>query len=1086
MTRESKDPVELDDCDPAAKTVTDTLADSSKSRESSRAGLSTDDAVLVPDVCLGLREDDRYLKSTLPKKGLTDSVKTSRSRKMLRFLREARVTGQLEHPNITPIYELGRTKSGELYYTMRFISGDTLGKRLAACSGLGERLGLLGAFWNVCNAITYAHSRGVVHRDIKPSNVILGDHGQAVVVDWGVAKIGGGKDDSWVDGKMGMDRLGTSEHATVDGTLVGTPSCMSPEQASGQTEKVDERSDVWALGVMLYQMLVGKRPFVGHNWVDVVDRIIDGRFLSVRLASPEAPAELAAVVKKALQKNPDDRYQNAAEMTEEINAYMTGGRVQAYSYSSWEMFRRFAAKNKKLFVAGGLALASIVIALVVVSFSLRAESHARRSAELAQLQEQEATRIASFHLAYAQADKADKLLREGRSLSAGIYAAASLFSNPAHPMAPGYDAGFGQVNPASKSTLLRSASLLYRISFLPRVGLDKVIELAAVVNAVDVSSDGCRIATGDDDGRITIWDVEKKQKLRFLQASSVPIYSVACSPSEDWIVGGGRDGFVRLWDARSGKLLQEMRGAESSVMAMSFSPDGRTLVTGSRSGVLHVWDLTTGRQLTQISTQGGRTAAVVFSPSGQTIFSGGSDGVIRTWALDGTPGPVREGHFGDILSLRFSPDGEVFASAGKDGKVIVWEPETWKKLRSLDAQQEGVTCLGFSSDGQKIATAGYTNNIMLFDRKTGERQTVLDAHEGFVKELAFSSDGQFLVSASYDRTVKIWRLSAPRPLTRMTGHRAIIHSLDISGDGRFLVTSGWDETARVWDLATGAALHVLRGHKQLVTRVRFAPNSRTVATVGRDQTVRLWDALTGDCLSVWRPEGTGCIDVAFSPDGKLVALAGVDGLIRLLQVKDGRNVAIFRGHGKMVRGVAFSPDGLRLASGACDGLGKIWSISTGQEEISLKGHSDWVSDISFSPDGKRVVTAGKDSLVIVWDARSGKRQLTLRGHRQWVNEVAWSPDGRLLATASDDKTVRVWSSQDGRPLLIINGESEMVDIDFTPDSEYLAVGDDDTAWIYPMDFSYTKRSPAQLLQDAEQRAGAKLDGFELIMQRGEI
>ncbi len=343
-----------------------------------------------------------------------------------RFLREARLTGQLEHPNIVPVYELGTRADGTLYYTMKVVRGRNLASALESVKGDGlrARMKFISHYADLCDAIAYAHSRGVIHRDIKPENVMVGEFGETVVLDWGLAKPKHAKDLRGDEAAVADDPghastrttdAGRGLAATDDGTLLGTPMYMSPEQAQGDLESIDERSDVWALGVVLYEILTGEVPFNGKTAVDLLLKIVNGGFEPVNAICPEAPPELAAIAEKALSRNPDDRYADARAMAEEVRSYMTGGRVQAYNYRAWTLVKRWAGKHKAALVVAALGLVAL-IALGIVSYVQIADERDRAMAA-------EAEAITQMHAtkqALARAEVAETEAKHSRDSAEGL------------------------------------------------------------------------------------------------------------------------------------------------------------------------------------------------------------------------------------------------------------------------------------------------------------------------------------------------------------------------------------------------------------------------------------------------------------------------------------------------------------------------------------------------------------------------------------------------------------------------------------------------------------------------------------------
>jgi tRNA A-37 threonylcarbamoyl transferase component Bud32/tetratricopeptide (TPR) repeat protein len=291
-----------------------------------------------------------------------------------RFLREARVTGQLEHPAVVPVYELGRRRDGTLYFTMQRVKGRTLAQALADARSLEGRLAFVPDLLTVCRAIASAHYRGVIHRDLKPQNIMLGSRGETFVMDWGLARVLGRPESQERPISLAPDLTSGTEAGPV-----GTPSYMSPEQAWGEREQIDQKSDVWGLGALLFELLTGRAPFVGPSPWEVLAEVRSDAAPKVLSVEPEAPPELAAICDRALQRRKEDRYESAEAMAKDLEAWLAGQRVSAYEYTVREVVRRLVRRHRALSGVAAAALAGLLVVASVTGWRIRKERDEARA-----------------------------------------------------------------------------------------------------------------------------------------------------------------------------------------------------------------------------------------------------------------------------------------------------------------------------------------------------------------------------------------------------------------------------------------------------------------------------------------------------------------------------------------------------------------------------------------------------------------------------------------------------------------------------------------------------------------------------------
>jgi WD40 repeat protein len=996
----------------------------------------------------------------------------------VRFLREARVTGLLEHPNVVPVYELGVRADGTLYYTMRLVHGRTMAQALKACQGLRDRLKLLSHFADVCHAVAYAHSRGVIHRDLKAENVMLGEFGETVVLDWGLAKVAGQSDIRERDLKRDGELLqAAAAGLTVEGSLLGTPDHMSPEQARGTLEEIDERSDVWALGTVLYEILTGRRPFIAPSPLEVIRKVLHEQAAPPRQIEPAVPSELESVCLKALAKEKASRYATAGELAREIESYQSGEKVVAHEYSAWEHLRRFATKKRPVIVAAAVVALVTVGALVGVTRALAREKVARG-------REAEQRLLANYHLSEAFHEKAVRLGRSGAYLSAGVYAAASLLHNPANPLAPEHRADFEPAHPEAGKLAVEAASWAWVSGVRATLTHERTIVAGQSVCGVAISRDGLLLAGAACDSGAWVWDAATGATLLTVPGGPGGTTAVAFAPDGATLATATEGGDVKLWSLADGRLQQTLHGHTASAADVAFSWDGKVVASASRDGTVILWNAANGARLRTLAERGGVVHSLAFAVPAEVLATGSRDAAVRLWnPKTGRLLRTLTGHAGVVRGVALSPDGRRVASASYDRTAKVWDTLDGRLLFTAQDFEDEVLSTAFSSDGKLLAVGSWDRSVGLYDAATGKLLQRLEGHTAAVWDLAFAASGSFLASASDDGTVRLWALRRPAPGLCAPG-QGYIWSSSFSPDGHTVAIGSADRALRLWDTATGTLLDTFVGHGDTVADVAFSPDGTLVASASFDSTVRIWDAASGTLRRVLSGHGNFVRSVAFSPDGRVLASGSYDRTVILWDTATGRRLATLSGHAARVRRVAFSPDGNLLASGGDEPVIYLWNPHTSAKIGEVRSDGEPFTGFAFSHGGGLLATAGAKGTARVWELKAARWRSSFSWDEQALNTVTFSADDRLLLAAGDDRRVVFWSLADARARLVLETAQSVVTVQVSPDGRTVVVGDGETARMYPVDPDAVLGAPAALLQRASVAAGLALDGFNLVPPQG--
>lgn len=961
-----------------------------------------------------------------------------------RFLQEARITGQLEHPSIVPMYELGYREDGNLYYTMKLVRGNSLYEALKICSNLPERLALLTHFKDLCNAIAYAHSRGVIHRDIKPMNVMVGEFGETVVIDWGIAKIRGGQDIH----ARGMSRtIERSEFETAGsmmtqaGTAMGSPYYMPPEQAWGKVDQIDERSDVYSLGAALYHIVSGKPPYADGNVREFFKKVGKEPPKPVTELEPEAPPELIAIVDRAMQADPAKRYQTARDMAKDVEGFMSGSFVGAYRYSFKDYLKRFIQRHKAILsvaTAAVLILAvGAVYSYVSIRHQMRIAEDERDKAEAAEVVAVAAKEDAQNQLYYANISLAEQYIEENNMAEARELLASSpvqyrnwewgrlLFMANADRMTLPLNARFASFCAPGR---LAIATVYGTVSVhnLTTGGVEQtLVERAGREYAGHFSSDGTHFAMATAGG-VTVWNVVTGETVfTYDDPAGTPNgpLAVTLDRAGGRVAAYGGDGTVRVWDTAGGGLVSSFALEDAGRVLLELSPDGSRVLAAYAifDGMIDLRDAATGESVATHTLDIPLVAhAIAFSPAG-THFAFGTDQGIEVWDAVGFEqiGALDDVRVASNKALGFSPDGGVLVAGSVDGWVRGWDVAAAQPLIEMAAHKDLVDAVAFNPAGTMFVTASRDQSAQLWNTETMRIITTLRGHDEELISAVFSPEGDRLATGSYDDTTKIWDVGSDL-LTADLGKAA----LDTQ---RGLIAARSGGTFAIYNGETGRLVREIPGHQGRVQLVAFAPGGAYLATMANESAgdstadvVRVWDTESGAKQCEIPVGRTGVVRLAVAPDGTRVAARFVNAL-HIYDVGTGTELA----RRDDILNFAYGPDG-RLAVAHANGSVALLSADAAAVDKELTVPASQRVALAFADEGGLLAVGSEGGetggLITLWEPESGNTK-TLAGHTGLVTTLAFSTDGQHLGSGSTDRTVRLWDVASGAGIQTMTGHA---------------------------------------------------------------
>lgn len=947
-----------------------------------------------------------------------------------RFEREVELVGSLRHRGIVPVFDSGNTQ-GKYFFVMEYVRGEILSDYVQK-NKLSLR-GLLSLFSRVCAAIAYAHQKGVIHRDLKPSNILVDDLGEPRIVDFGLAKVGG------PDAEKDLSQL-----MSVTGQIMGTPSYMSPEQAAGNQDRVDMRSDVYSLGIVLFEMVTGTLPYK-------LESTVPESLHAIQFQQPPSPRSLNSkinrdaetIVLKAISKEQSRRYPTAGALGDDIDRYLNGEPIEARRDSLLYLIRKSVAKHFAA-TAAAAALLVLFLAALILGWTLYWSGEKARE-KLAAL---------SRNLAIER-DTAREL--RDNSQQQLYFAQMNLASQ-----ALSDSGGIGRVEELTDLWKPNSTSEKDRIGwewFLLRSRCDleqNRVEFEKQVWAGAISPDGRYFACGGDSKNIIVQPMDGSADKADLGAHRQHIRAVAWSPDGRFLATGSPDGTVFIFDTRSRKKFRDFR-FDGQVLAISWHPRQPIISVGCRDQVVAFKNVETGKTIACDEKALHSVQALAHSPDGKLLAIGnwGLKENLEIWDVKSRQRLFSQSRDSSVFAVQFSPDGKLLATADSAGQVTVarvTDLKSGKEAWTRDLKRP-VWTLAWSPDSSAIATAGEDRLIQIWNGRRGDPIRVFEGHTAPIWALDWSADGHTLLSASHDRTVRLWnpqatlgnRVFITQPVRRpdlagvcwcgksrniaiaslafdvfivdqITGERVAnlplmqrSHSVHCSNDGSKVVASS-EDGVYWWSIEEPNEKHTIDQLRGFHLSAKWCPQAKRIAACGKTGSVTIWDAETESLVARWdAPAIYYCVD--WSPDGSRIATASSAG-ISVVDLGTNEPATKITAKGTS-RSIAWHPNGQQVAVARDSGIVAIYDALSGALVHEMNDHVAKVQCVAWSPDGTRLASASDDGSVRVWDTRSGVQAIQLKGHEGRVNGLDWSPDGQQLVSVGSDSQIRIWDAQNG-------------------------------------------------------------------------
>lgn len=970
---------------------------------------------------------DREVALKVPRFPPDQPIKTER------FLREGKAAANLRHPNIVSVFESGQA-DGSAYIASEFVDGATMSAQVER-----ERPSLRQAVaWvrDLANALDYAHTEGVIHRDIKPQNIMIGQRGRPQLMDFGLAK-----------------RVEEDATLTTDGAILGTPTYMALEQARGDQKAIGAHSDQYSLGIVLYELLTGRKPFEGppHS---VLAQVTAQEPPRPRKLDAGIPPDLEAVCLKAIEKEPRQRYATAGAFAADLERWLEGTPVTARPIGLVERARRWTQRNPLIAGLSFGLVAVLLLGLLGVGWQWRRASSNARLEAAARAEADRNRETAETARAEAERNRETAETARNEARQSEDRAVRYLYVADMNRAQQAFEAGdAGRViellerHRPQGDRDFRTFPWYYwwkQTHVYERQFIHAANKTSRPRTYATLTPDGTLVITASKRDyerpttEIRFWDARTGAVRRTVNAPGQPNV-LKCSPDGRWLAVGTWDywtakGAASLIEVATGKLSQTIRFPKPAVLSVSFNPDSTRLAVGGEHSSAYIHDLATGKVVTELPGHGGAAFTVCYSGDGTRLAT--YDGTIRIWnTADGTVLKQIKQSSGLVAfggnNLALSPLGRAIL-LGDQGEVHILDPESGKHRGILSGHTAEVFTIVYSPDGSLVATGGGDRVVRVWNSQTVTVLHTLRGHSTRIVSLALSRDNRYLVSSEGNGTVLLWDLT--RPLPSPTGEPAQEAApLALSPDGRLLASIKSRLTVEVRDVRTRQVVHELPPEKQppdgwIVTSLAFGPDGKRLA-VGRFGPSFLWELATNDLKPLTtRPNYSPPRDLVLSPDGTLFAggteaSQGKVGAIHLWDAMTGKSIRRFPENSLPLTSLAFSSDGKLITTGGTSARVLTYDPATGTPHEPLDSPNDDLTAVAFVPMTHLAAVGRADGTIGLWDLDGRQLVHTFRGHQGAITALVFSPDGKTLFSSGLDRMLYLWDMATRDPIGTLPGSA---------------------------------------------------------------